>query len=45
MDKMNLEKVNVGVRQRKVVKIQQSFWTVYGALVLLTICLVLTMWV
>ncbi len=45
MDKMNLEKVNVGVRQRKAGKIQQSFWTVYGALVLLTICLVLTMWV
>ena len=45
MDKMNLEMVNVGVRQRKVAKIQQSFLIAYGGFVLLTICLVLTMWV
>ena len=45
MDKMDMENVNVGLRQRKAVKIQQSFLTVYGGLVLLTICLVLTMWV
>ncbi len=45
MDKMDMEKVNVGPRQRKAVKIQQSFLIVYGGLALLTICLVLTMWV
>ncbi len=44
MDKLNLEKVIVGVRQRKVAKIQQSFWIVYGSLVLITIGLILTMW-
>ena len=45
MDNMVLERVNVGPRQRKAVKIQQSFLIVYGGLALLTICLFLTMWV
>ncbi len=45
MDKMDMEILNVGLRQRKAVKNQQTFLTVYGGLVLLTICLVLTMWV
>ncbi len=45
MDKMDMEKVNVGLRQRKAIKIQQSFLIVYGGLVLITIGLVLTMWV
>ncbi len=42
---MDMEKVNVGPRQRKAVKIQQSFLIVYGGLALLTFCLFLTMWV
>ncbi len=45
MDKMDMEKVNVGLRQRKAVKIQQFFLIVYGGLALLTFCLFLTMWV
>ena len=45
MDKMDMEILNVGLRQRKAVKNQETFLTVYGGLVLLTICLVLTMWV
>ncbi len=45
MDKIDLEKVNVGVRYRKVAKIQHSFLIAYGGFVLLTIGLTLTMWV
>ena len=45
MDKMNLEMVKVGVRQRKVAKIQQSFLIAYGGFVVLTVGLLLTTWV
>ena len=45
MSQMDMEKVNVRLRQRKVVKTQQSFLIMYGGLALLTICLFLTMWV
>ncbi len=45
MDNMVLERVNVRLRQRKAVKIQQSFLIAYGGLILLTIGLTLIMWV
>ncbi len=45
MDKMDMELANVAVRQRKVVKIQQSFLIAYGGFVVLTIALFLTTWV
>ncbi len=44
MDNMVLERVNVRLRQRKAVKIQQSFLIAYGGFVVLTIGLTLTMW-
>ena len=45
MDNMVLERVNVRLRQRKAVKIQQSFLIAYGGFVLVTIGLFLTTWV
>jgi hypothetical protein len=45
MDNMVLERVNVRLRQRKAVKIQQSFLIAYGGFVVLTIALFLTTWV
>ncbi len=45
MDKMNLESVNIRLRQRKVAKIQQSFLIAYGGFIVLTIGLTFTMWV
>ena len=44
MDQMDMEKVNVRLRQRKVAKIQQSSLIAYGGFVVLTIGLTLTMW-
>ena len=44
MDKVDMEKVNVRLRQRKVAKIQQSSLIAYGGFVVLTIGLTLTMW-
>ncbi len=44
MDKVDMKKANVGVRQRKVAKIRQSSLIVYGGFVVLTIGLTLTMW-
>ncbi len=44
MDQMDMEKVNVRLRQRKVAKIQQSSLIAYGGFVVLTIGLTFTMW-
>ncbi len=45
MDQLDMERVNVRLRQRKVAKIHHSFLIAYGGLILISIGLIFTMWV